>query len=348
VKPFTITIAQRLRPFSHAARFCTLIPKTNCLAEIFPARLVLEEWQGARFSTLLPLTGPVEQFTSQVEGEKGRVRVFGRAAQGFFSYLLFAQRDGIYLYLEKGPLPFPLKQEHKLLNISSFHEAPPEERLSLGMHRSLEWESVLRRGEFQEIFPVWLQMGQLLPQPEERTMPEEGNFLLLEKCRKVVEQKEKLHVIPAFRTLFLAAFSSLFVPHVNDLSFQGLSTPTEQALSPLPLLKKSALLIRSLFFQEEKESCALLPLLPPQFHSGRFCHIKTKEGDRIDMEWSSKLLRRLRIQSAKSRSLRLIVQSALKRCRVRTKLREKGRMCNLNEPLELQSGVCLYLDRFQG
>ena len=345
--PFKIHIAQKLTPFSHTSWFRTVIPRTTCLAEIFPTALHVQEWQGSTYKTLFKLTGPVKGFTVQLDAQKGALRVFGRANEGAFSYLLFAEDQALYLFLEKGPLPFPLKMKQHLIDLEAFQKEGTNERLSLGMHRKQEWDQVIRRGDLREIFPAWLMLGSLSPSSDEKAAKKEGNYSLLTACRTVVEKREKLKVLPAFENLFAASFSGLLVPHLNDPRFLGLSMPTRKSLSPLPLFKESARLIRCLFFQEEGELFSLLPLLPPSFHAGRFLSIQTKEGDSIDLEWTKKLLRRVIIRPAKMRAVQLQLQKPLRTFRVRKGRKDRGCSVSASDLLTLTAGSSLYLDRFQ-
>ena len=345
--PFKIQIAQKLAPFSHTTWFRTVIPRTTCLAEIFPTALHIQEWQGSTYKTLFKLTGPVKGFTVQLDAQKGVLRVFGRAEEGAFSYLLFAEDEALYLFLEKGPLPFPLKMKQHLMDLKEVQTEGSKESLSLGMHRKQEWDQVIRRGDLREIFPTWFQLGSLLPATEEKAAKKEGNYALLTACRTAVEKKEKLKVMSAFENLFAASFSGLLVPHLNDSRFLGLSIPTRKSLAPLPLLKESAQLIRSLFFQDDGKRFALLPLLPPPFHAGRFLNIRTKAGDCIDLEWTKKLLRRVIIHPAQTREVQLQLQKPLKTFRVRKERTDRGRTVSVSDPLSLTAGCSLYLDRFQ-
>lgn len=346
--PFHIRISQKIAPFSHTTWFRSVIPHTTCLAEIFPTALHIQEWEGEIYKNLFQLTGPVKGFTVQIDAQKGALRVFGTAQEGAFSYLLFAEKEGIYLFLEKGPLPFPVKMKHRLVEIKEFQSETSEERLSLGMHKKQEWDQVIRRCDLREIFPTWLALGWQLPlEKGEKSPNKEGNYDLLSACRQVVLEKKKGEVIDAFTHLFQAGFSGVLVPHLNDPRFLGLSTPTEKHLSPLPLFKESAELIRSLFFQEEGDLFSILPIVPPEFHSGRFVNLLTARGDRIDLEWTKKLVRRVIIHPKETREVRLLLQKPLKSFRVRVDRSDRGKRVLATDPLTLKRGCPLYLDRFE-
>ena len=345
--PFKINIALKCAPFSHTSWFRTVIPRTTCLAEIFPTALHLQERKGSTYKSLFKLTGPIDGFTVQVDAQKGTLRVFGKAQEGAFSYLLFEEEGALYLFLEKGPFPYPLKMKQHLMDLSTQTDKPSLETLSLGMHRKQEWDLILRRKDMREIFPIWLKLGSQLPTERGKVPTKEGNYALLEECRTVIENREKVKVCAAFHNLFVASFSGILVPHLNDPRFLGLSIPTKQTLSPLPLFRESSALIRTLFFQEESSTWSLLPVLPPQFHAGRFLHLQTKAGDLIDMEWTKKLLRRVIIRPAQTRTIHFNLQKALKNYRLRSHRKDRGTTHSTSAPLPLEKGTTLYLDRFQ-
>lgn len=121
----------------------------------------------------------------------------------------------------------------------------------LGMHRKQEWEQVARRGDLREILPLRYALGQGVEVDGEAC--EEGNFALLEQCKTVLHSALKREIVPVFERLFMAAFTGMPVPQVNDFKFLGLSKPTKCVLSPMPLLGEGARLIRSLFFREGNE-----------------------------------------------------------------------------------------------
>ncbi len=346
MQPFKIEIAQKWAPFSHTTWFRSLIPRTSCLVEIFPTLLHIDEWEGKSVCKALPLTGPIHNFTVQLDAAHGRLKVFGKAQEGFFSYLLFAEEGGLFVYLEKGDLPFPLKMKERLMEINRWNPHPFAERLSLGVHRKQDWELIVRRADLREIVPFWFAIGSLVPDEQIRD-ENEGNYTLLDVCKRLVAKKDKIELPQAFLNLFSASFSGLFTPHLNDPRFLGLSPMSDKKLSPLPLFKESAALLRSLFFQESEEVWHLLPVLLPEFHAGRFLHIQTSLGDSVDLEWSKKLLRRAILTPAKTRTIELQLQKGIKTYRLRTGAKDRGQERSRSAPLELQAGTVLYLDRFQ-
>lgn len=311
-------IAQRLRPFCHLPGTRCLVPNTEWEVQVFPAllrfkNLVTED----EMELSLNVQGPVRDFTVEVDLEKGAVKVYGK---NFRELVISRGEEGIVI--SKTTLP-----------VTFLPCATGNERLSLGMHKSLDWELVKRRGDLKEIFPVWLCMAQMVPDVE---LPNVGAAKLLKECGK-------MEAVDEFLKLFLAGFHGILVPRLFDDDYQGIVSDEQVgSVCPLGLLKEGAKLIRSLFFQEKKNSLALLPELPPDFHAGRFMHIMTSHGDRIDMEWSKKLLRSVVLHPAKDREVRLELQKALKSFR-----KNKGKRIAAGDVLSLRKGETVFLDRFE-
>jgi hypothetical protein len=131
------------------------------------------------------------------------------------------------------------------------------------------------------------------------------------------------------------------VPRLSDGDHQGIIEGGDFKGSPLVLLTEGYSLIRSLFFEERAESLAFLPELPPQFHAGRLLNLQTSKGDRIDFEWSKKVLRRVVIRPGSSRELFLDLQKPLKSLRC-----NQARQAH-DAPLRLEVGKTVSLDRFE-
>jgi hypothetical protein len=337
----SIKIRERLYPFSHLPGILCLIPRSCLIVQVFPTLL--------RFSNgieiPLELGGPIQGFTVEQDLEKGRITVYGRAFQGYFRYWIEQEEKAVALRFDKFPF---LKEDHLIPHL--MEEIPPsKERLSLGMHKAQNWELIRRRSDLKEIFPIWLRLGKLLPELPEIAC-DVGTLQLLKICKEKVAAKEKEAIAQSFLNLFLAGFSDMLVPRLEDTQFQGLVPEGKAATSessPLLLLKQGATCIRSLFFQEEKDQLFLLPCLPKEFNCGRYLGLTTLSGDELDLEWSKKTLRRLILRPAHSRSIKLVLQKELKSFRVRTSLQDRGQRQNADEPLRVVAGTQLLLDCFQ-
>jgi hypothetical protein len=181
----------------------------------------------------------------------------------------------------------------------------------------------------------------------------QGCYRLLEECRLSIERGRSIDVLPHFHRFFLAAFEGMLVPRLRDLEFQGIipnDAEIEEDLPVLPLLAEGGALIASLFFREANDKVHLLPLLPPEFHCGRWIGRTTAAGDQIEMEWSKKTLKKVVIRPHSDREISLVLPKEITGYRIRSNMREKGKkgmVVKHQLTLSLQSGTTVILDRFQ-
>ncbi|MBS0615937.1 MAG: hypothetical protein JSR58_05240 [Verrucomicrobia bacterium] len=289
-----ISIAQRLRPFSRLPGTSCLVPGTAWQVTAFPTQL--------KFHNLLTdeereeSIAATESFTLTQDLERGEVVISGKK----------------YKHVVKlGSLPASI------------------ERLSLGSHKTLDWDMSRRRLDLSDILPVWFRLGQMVPADGKIDFPE----------------MDKLEVVPFLKNVFRAYFQGILVPRLFDDDHQGLFPEGKPiATGSLALLHEGARWIRGLFFQE---GFHFLPHLPPEFHAGRLLHLKTKEGDDIDMEWSKKLLRRVVIRPGKSRSVKLHLQKPLASFRIRRGMKDRGERLTVQDAVEMVEGQVLLFDRFE-
>ena len=359
-----IQIAQRLHPFSHIPGAICPLPKSNWSIQAFPTRLVFRHLTKQQEIELnIQCTGPMSDFTLQLDLEKGAVVFFGAPKEGYFRILITREPDGIALFFDRAfssgvsllvgnqkPVCSFREKEKYLIQLPKEH---PEiiiskERLSFGMHKSQDWDMVSRRSDLKEIFPVWLRLGSVIP--EQKFKENRGTLLLLDECRKLLNERQKTEIFPAFQKLFWAAFSGIMFPRLRDTQFQGLvlsEEPVPEHLSPLLLLQEAAVLVRALFYQEAGDEIAFLPCLPPECHAGRFISIAVKGGDEIHMEWSKKLLRRIIWRPASDRKVSLLLQKPIRRLRIRSSSKERGKVIDKSHPIELQQGESYLFDNFE-
>lgn len=320
-----IKIAQKLRPYSHRPGTKCLLPGTTHTFEIFPACI----------STLgqeipLPIEAPIREFTIEQNLENGTIEVWGQAANGYFRYKLAAATSGMgwKLIPEKGALaPIHSELETRKIDHTSI------ERLSLGSHKSLDWELMSRRQLLVEILPVWFRLGQLTPVPSTAIHKDS----LLDQCLNGDLQ--------SFLNLFNAGFDGILNPLESDHRHLGFQLPPVKNQSPLCLLSEGWKCIRSLFIAEQKQHVQVLPHLPPEFHCGRLLNVQLPIGS-MDLEWSKKRIRRVVIRSAKDAALSLGFQKGLKHYRLRKNRQDKGSQQSVDQPLELQKNKEYYLDNF--
>ncbi len=316
-----IKIAQRLRPFSHLPGTLVPLPFSDWQVEAFPAFLKLS-CSTLQIECPTGWKGPVFDFTVQLDLEKGLISLYGHTAEGYRRLWIRMIDEGIELWWEK-------EGEKRIILGGKRMGALPLERLSLGMHKALDWELVRRRCDLKELLPVWHRLGQMVPTVGDYTIEE--NLPL-----------------SRYLELFLVGFKGILAPRLVDTEHQGLNNwHSDYIGSPIALLTEGARLIRALFFKEVGEVWHLLDSLPAEFHAGRFIGIHTCAGDHVQIEWSSKRLNRVLIYSKSDRNIYLKTHPFLKSFRLRYHSKKRGARHAISEPIELVEGSFLILDRFE-
>ncbi len=300
-----IDIAQRLRPFTHLPGTPSIMPGTGKRIVVYPTMVDQQP---------LPITGPVQGFTHQLDLERGCVWIFGHAKSGYFR-----QR------------------------ISSMPSLPVVERLYLGVDKTQDWELVRRRADPAEYLPFWYRLGQMVP-PSEATG---GTARFLHEWRQAIQSKDRQAVLEPVRNLFLCGFEGLLAPRLQDTDYNGfalgLPEPTD---NPLALLSQGAWLIREMLVSVGEQNLHFLPVLPPEFSNGRL--IKTPLGPlTISLEWSKKLLRRLILTTQTVGEWNLQFQTSLRSFRLRHSESDRGERLTCDSWLTLEPGIEYLLDRFE-
>lgn len=326
-----ITIKTRFTPFSHEAGIRCLIPGTTWEAQVFPTLIQFTNLAGnSTYSLPIARKGPVQGFTVQQDLEKKQIRIFGRAPDGHFcSYIKRKERKLLF--------------DHKELPITLSLESPPEskERLSLGIHKKQNWQRMMERLDPCELWPFWLYLAHQIPVVQLEKL---GSYCLLAACEKA----SKLDLISLWRSVFLGCFQGILSPRLRDENHLGLF-PESTILpnhSPIGLLHEGSRLIRSLFFLEQGELIYLLPTLPPECHAGRFLGLQTTIGDRFDLEWSKKTLKKVIIHPVSTHVLSLKLPKGIHYFRLRASLKERGEKIAREELIYCKAGQRLFLDRF--
>ena len=343
-----ITIAERLRPFSHRAGSRCLIPGSGVAVEVYPTYLRFTDCRLAESSVLadmeLPLTGPVRDFTVQLDLEAACVKVWGQAQQGFFRYRLAADTGAVKLAVDKGE-----GLQDWSLSTEAAQAAVPATRLSLASHKKQDVELAARRGDLATILPCLLRQGALIPEIKPAPAPYEGTLALLEPCRaQFGERPEALH--RSLETWFTAGFEGIICPRLVDSDYHGVRPFGEKpgaAFSPLQLLQEGAKLIQALFIQSTPEGLVILPSLPPEFHAGRFTDVDCGPWGTVSLEWSKKRPRRLILDAAQSGELVLTLRQDSKSFRLRTSKEDRGIRCDASKPIRVEAGQRYYLDRIE-
>lgn len=316
-----IKIAERLRPFCHETGTTLLLPGTQLRLQIYPALIRAFDLHGKLLKEMeLDVKGPLKGFTVQLDLEKGCIHVWD---QGKLDYCLVASDDH-FAMVERTP--------------AAGGEKPA---LSLGSHKSQDWSLIKRRLDMKEILPHWHRLGYAL-KPEGKR-PKGGTMALLDRCLA----GGKMEIEEALTHLFQAGFEGLLFPRLNDEEHQGFQLPPCEGGSPLWLLSEGSALIQSLFFQTEGAAIHLLPKLPPAFHSGRFINLPIEDLGLFHFEWSKKELKKLIFASKSTKTLRFHFQKALKKCRLRFSIQEKGEKIDFPLSISVEAGRTYYFDRFE-
>ncbi|QZA58999.1 hypothetical protein [Candidatus Rhabdochlamydia porcellionis] len=359
-----ITIAHRMRPFSHKMGSIFLLPNSHFKVELFPTllRFIDLENRIEPIEIRLFIRGPIHSFTAELDLEIGSICVFGRTLDGYMRYSLFYKDSELLLLCEKTssilqlqygstlsqlkpkqalaiPVPLLLKESQGL-----------RERLHLGVHKAQDWELMQRRFNLQELFPFWLALAQWVS-PIAYEDNDQGMFSLIHKCQTAIEKKEKLQIINCFKNVFLAAFEGVFVPRLFDSDYQGILDVEDKVLPATALLLQSAKLLRRLFFVEEEHFFSILPCVPPELHCGRIIQLQTTKLDRIDIEWSKKRLRRMFIQTSNTRPIVCQLPKDISSCRLRVHKKDQGQKLQVTKEGILQipsfAHLKVWLDCFE-
>lgn len=352
-----ITIAERLRPYSHTPGVWVPLPRSSLEVQVFPAFIRIRDLSEAYPRDLgevsVAILGPVDQFTVVLDLERGLIRVWGKSLGGFFRYRLSAVSSArsISIVIEKSPsegLHFSESSLIFLIKESSDIELQEKERLSLGNHKAQDWDAVCRRLNPIEFFPVWYRLGRLVP--EVSFQPDLGMSLLLKKCEHAIQAGAPEHILSHFRTLFRVAFTGIMSPRLTDEYHHGIPIPKPDSSvknSPLFLLKKGSELIRRLFLDVSGNNVHFLPAIPPEFHCGRFLQVTCGSLGEVDIEWTKKNMRQLIFRAASDETLIFHFPYGIKKFRLRHGDKDRGEYLSCGGELKVCQGNHYFFDNFQ-
>ena len=366
-----ITIAERLRPYSHLPGTSMLLPGSSYCVEVFPT--LLRFFQLTNKEPILlgefkfKLKGPVDQFTVFNDLEKGAIFVSGKIDEGWFRYHLISaiQGDAVRLIVDKAPLDgvfIEINGLNRLLKSKEFLDffkervvfepfiIPSCDRLSLGNHKGQDLEMIARRFDLTEILPLVHRLGQSVPVITPSPLSLDGGTLsLLEACRNsfVNERPEKGE--KRWINFLKGCFSRTLVPQLEDKYYQGLTSSSSIVSShdsPLILLTEGARLIRQLFVQQHGSELAILPYLFPSLHCGRLINVSLNCGGKLSLEWTKKTIRRLILLSGKDQECEVKFRSDVRSFRLREVNQKKGERVETKTPLFFKKNECYFFDNF--
>lgn len=375
-----ITIAERLQPFSHTPGIYFILPGTNLRFQIFPALLRIDDLSGKEPAPVTDISigieGPVHDFTAMQDLERGELKIWGHSSKGYFRYRITPianpspKSAPFAITIEKQPTEreiswtcsqgFQITLLEDLTKQTLLFSQHPEksqsstsvtsqqkERLSLGNHKTQEWDKIRQRSDMSEVFPLWFRLGQLTPSLHSSSSV--GTADLLNPCRDAIDLRSIEKILPAFNNLFLAGFDIGLSPRLNDEQHHGFQLPPisdQDNISPMHLLTEGAALIRLLFLRSDEAKIHILPALPPEFHCGRFLQAQMAEGT-LDIEWTKKTVRRMIITATAEAELLFSFQRDIKQFRLRQKESERGSIMPCNTPIKVSPGNTYLFDCFQ-
>lgn len=343
-----ITIAERFRPFTHLPGKAMLLPGSGRVVTVYPTRLVIEFLGHLDFA----FKGPINEFTAQLDLEKGCLNVWGQALNGYFRYRVHAAGEGVVCYAERLPeegIAFQGLQSGTWLrggfislgNASSdLYQPAAIERLSLGVTKSQDWELVQRRVLPEEIAPFLIKLGQQLP---ETTAASGGTADLL----NALKNSDKTTFYQAFQQFFSLAFEGVLNPTLEDKCHLGFALSQVNGGSPLSLVKEAARVIKSSLVDVSGNTISILAKVPPQFHCGRYTGVDCGELGSLDLEWTKKRARRLVFNALKSENIVFKLPPDERSFRLRcADTPTQGQNLSAGQSIPVEAGKTYFLDRF--
>jgi len=320
-----IRILERLRPFSHQPGAACLIPTTSYVVQAFPSKLLIYDLEDSSHKVVkeipLKVEGFLKQFTLLQDLEGGFVSCFSEA----YSFFILPNLDVVEKRVKS--------------------EGLSNERLSFGMHKKQEVEALRARLDVRELLPLWFQLGSNCPLQEE-SREKRGVFSLLEACRQSIAENHPEKTAAHFERLFVAGFSSFFVPRLQDCEHRALFEPCAVEQSPLLLLSEGARLIRSLFFKEDEQGIHILPHLLPQCAAGKMMHLHSDIGI-FDIEWSKKAIKKVILRATREAELKLIFVSSIKSYRLQEAQSKRVIKNRVDQLISIEPKKVYHLDCFQ-
>ncbi len=312
-----LKITEKLRPYSHQPGTVCLVPKSDKVVCVYPTLFTIEKDFPIR------VTGPIREFTVQMDLERDCLWIWGIAKEGHFRLQLAMDEMGLTLFVDRCPKSGIEIGDHHLLRKEKIllqsggkvHFLRKMERLSLGNWKAQDWDLVRRRNDPREWAPVLFALGQKVPFSQEA-------------------KGGPLHLLWS-EQFFHAAFSGILVPHLKDPLHQGLF-PEDGSGNPIALLTLAYQKIRSFLIQGDQ----ILPELPSDWDCGRVLALETEYGS-LDLEWTKGMIRQMVLHAKKSGETAFEFSSQVKSFRFNGTRIERGTL------LSIEEGKKYLFDRFQ-
>ena len=320
-----IEIRQKLRPYSSLAGIEVPYPSIGRVFQIYPTKVFIDKNEETELAVDWKFSKPVQKITTFFNLIQAKVEVYLDFEKGVLHYELYENAKGLVLAPVRNTMggasikvdgslfkKVALNKEVLLLPTVQ-KEGGSKEILSLGSHKKQEIEGLLKREDFKEILPILFSLGQMCEVSSIKQAV--GHLKVLKEVKKLIESSEHDLILPHLKPLLHSAFSGLFVPHLEDIFYWRGGEELKNAPSSFTLLRELYQLTRSLFIQSNKKELFFLPHLPKELFCGRLLQVEERDL-LIDIEWTKKSLRRMRIKALEDVSLQLHFQKPIQKCRV--------------------------------
>jgi len=158
------------------------------------------------------------------------------------------------------------------------------ERLSLGNHKSQDFDGIRRRKDLKEILPLWFKLGSFYTS-DAAVKP--GSLLF-----ELLNENDRNKLPELFLQTFLSGLDAYFVPRRVDSEKNGFHLPPLLDEPLLLLLSQGREAIKRMLFEENEGTLHVLPRLSSTFHHGRLIETPTSRG-LLSIEWTKHFLRKV-------------------------------------------------------
>ncbi len=353
-----IEIKQKLKPFSITPGIEIPYPQTEHVFKLYPTYFEIYKEGKSVFQAHLNFKEVPKNFIAHFNLYSGKIEVQLTFEKGALHFDLYSNSESLVLLVKRNTFKnldlkvegasrsqkIVLKKEFILIGSASTTSTPHLELLSLGSHKKQQIERILERRDVAEIFPILFMLGQYCKL--ERSKNKEGSLVFIKKLQDHLKQKKHDCIVSDLMPLITSSFSGLFVPHLEDVFHLGYTLPrlSKNPPSPFTLLSELYFSIRSFLILKESKSLYLLPHLPPELFCGRILKLK-EEGLTLDLEWTKKELRLLKIKATSDQSLKLCFQKPIQKCRIRVD--NKSSIFKNKSTFNFEKSKTYFFDRFE-
>lgn len=341
-----ILIRDRYRIFSHKPGSHVLLPFSQYALQIFPTKIVFIDLQNKVLAEIeFEFLDPPENFTVELNLEKGIIAVHGTASGSFFRVFAAFDKTDQKIVIAPTKLKINIIEDpHHLIKIA---DILPKiiigpERISFGIFKKPDYERIQAREDLREILPLWHALAKQVP----FSKADFSSPSLLSELKEAIKKHKKEMVMPLFKALFRTGFESVFFPHLIDDTLRGYKLQPIQAATSLAMISEGAALLRSLLFKYEDERLELIPMLPKELSSGRMTGCLLEGKTLFDCEWRSKKLVRAAFSPLQEGKLFLSLPKEIKSYRFRDLKNNITLKNNPEDPLHLKEGAYILLDKF--